>query len=297
MTIAGGNRIMLAGVVLGAFLNATAPTSAATVKCIEASRYSTLARITGGSLDKLAHGLLGKELHELPPPDACRAVLLSGPIGRGSANELLDAVVKSRGWLAWVYLAASDSDVIEETKIATIMRDFRLSSMTMLSDLDYVADFLTDPLPLPASVSYAWPEAQRATKGQLVERLDDYLQNTQRRITRGTDTCERGCWTIVAGSIDRHEAGLKVLLQGAKAMKPSSPEDKEAAKARAKVRHDFGLDIVPQQRAFGWVSSQPFPRLRTLDPRRGQERLPTPDRVCRRAPIGDRPRCRRLRGT
>jgi hypothetical protein len=249
------------GLALAILLDAASSVRAATATCIEASRYATLARITSGSLDRLARGLIGGAPGRLPPAAACRAVLLSGPIVPGSADALIDAIAKSRGWLAWVYLAASDGDLAEEVKLAEIMRDFRLSTMVMQTDLDYVADFLSDPPSLPASVSYAWPEAQREVKSPLAERLDDYLQNTQRRIARGADMCGRGCWTIAAGSVDRRAAGLTVLMQNARSPAPAATEDADTAKIRAEVRRGFGLDIVPRQRPFGWVADRAVPRL------------------------------------
>jgi hypothetical protein len=283
-------QLAMISLVFAIFPGTASPGHAANVTCIEASRYTNLAKIIGASIDKLANGLLGHTARELPPPEGCRAVLLSGPINRGSADALVDVVAKIRGWLAWVYLEASDGDVAEDVEIAKIMHEFRLSCMVMLSDFLYVTDFLSDTPRLPASVSYAWSEAQRMAKSSLTERLDDYLQNTQGQILEEC-ACERGCWTIAAGSVDWHEAGLEVFMESAKPGAPGAKGDEVAAKSRAEVRHYFGFDITPQQRPFGWVARSTVSKTPALNRRRGQAGLSPADRLRRRTSVRNRPRC------
>lgn len=230
---------------------------AATAECIPAARFATLARITDGSMAQLAEvlGLPGK----MPPEEGCRAVLLSGPIDQSSAAALLVAIERNKGWLAHVYIATEDGDLREEIALAQVMRDFDLTGTLVERSGVYVPDFLYPPETLPASVSNSWSDADLSVNTPLETSFKDYLENTDRRISAAR--CGAGCWTILAGAIER-----RFLVHGDIAgTKNTSAADSREARIRDAARLALGPKVQLVQEAFGYRANPAMANFANFD--------------------------------
>lgn len=236
--------ILAALVALTAAVTRPDAAAAATAECIPAARFATLARITDGSMSQLAEvlGLPGK----MPPEEGCRAVLLSGPIDQGSAAALLVAIERNKGWLAHVYIATEDGDLREEIALAQVMRDFELTGTLVERSGVYAPDFLYPPETLPASVSNSWSDADLSVNTPLEASFKDYLENTDRKISAAR--CGAGCWTILAGAVER-----RFLVRGDLAFtKNTATADSREARIRYAARLAMGPKVQLVQEAFGY---------------------------------------------
>ena len=96
-------------------------------RCIEPSRYRNLLQIFND--DPAAFfSYFNLARRPLPPHESCRALLVTGTIGAGAADALLDRVIEGRGWLGVLYLSFDGTDVEEEARLATVVRQFSLKT-------------------------------------------------------------------------------------------------------------------------------------------------------------------------
>jgi len=100
------------------------------VHCIDESKYKHLYQLFGGDARSFA-AYLNIDPNHLPDPETCRALLVSGGIGDPNDREkLLDAVARSKGWLAAVYLNSGGGSVWTGQQLGYIVRAFRLKTFT-----------------------------------------------------------------------------------------------------------------------------------------------------------------------
>lgn len=123
------------------------------VKCIEASRYKYLYQIFGGE----AHGFaeyLQVGGAQLPDPDMCRAVLVTGviePHRHGNPDDdpdferLAQVIAANRGWLAALYLSSPGGTVGTAMRLAVLTRMFWLKTYAPGGTFFFVPDFLGPP--------------------------------------------------------------------------------------------------------------------------------------------------------
>lgn len=235
----------------------------ARVECIASSSYRALSAITAGNTAALARGL--GEPRRLPPADGCRAALLTGPVDARMVTDLLQAIRAGGGWLAVLYVAFSDGDPAAEVRLAEATRMFGLDVIVMRTDIVYTPDFLANIEPLPASVSYAWTEAERQSSRPLAEHLAHYLEANDRRITRGGSACGPGCFTVLAAGATRTIFHNNRAIKDEHIAPPGNIGPAEDGMRRA-VREQFGMANAPTWHADGWSVSHlerfaPFVRL------------------------------------
>lgn len=197
-----GAILVFAGIV------AAGPARALEVTCIEASRYKYLYRIFNDDRARFAE-FFGADAKRLPPPEACRAVILTGTIDKPQRGEnqgtdfdrLLAAIQAGRGWLATLYLATPGGNVGMGLRLANLTRMFWLNTYAVDGpSFDYVPDFLgargpgSAPEPLPPELQQGW-ERFRAATGAL-----SHVELASKRERR----CVSACTFIHTAGIYRH---------------------------------------------------------------------------------------------
>jgi hypothetical protein len=114
-------RILLGAIViLTSICFPVEPMRAADIHCIEASKYKYLWQIFGNSQQKFAE-FLKVSPSQLPTPEMCRAILITGRIGPQVTDlfreldhdfdQLLNVIAVNNGWVAEIYLA-SDGGIV-----------------------------------------------------------------------------------------------------------------------------------------------------------------------------------------
>src|SRR5262245_49617510 len=93
------------------------PTRAVDIRCIDASKYKYLWQMFGNNQQKFAE-FLKISPSQLPAPEMCRAILITGDIGPlpGTTDvlreldrdfdQLLNVIAMNNGWVAEIYLAS-----------------------------------------------------------------------------------------------------------------------------------------------------------------------------------------------
>jgi hypothetical protein len=166
---------MIGAVLVLASILAAVPAQALEVTCIEASRYKYLYRIFNDDRARFA-AFFGADARRLPPPEACRAVLLTGTIdkperggGPTDFDRLLEAIEAGRGWLATLYLATPGGNVGMGLRLANLARMFWLNTYAVDGPaFEYVPDFLSVGAPgtpvgdLPPDLQSGWQNYRNA---------------------------------------------------------------------------------------------------------------------------------------
>ncbi len=201
-------RGTVGAVLVFAGIAAAGPARALDVTCIEASRYKYLYRIFDNDRARFAE-FFGADARRLPPPEACRAVILTGTIDKPQRGEsqgtdfdrLLAAIESGRGWLTTLYLATPGGNVGMGLRLANLTRMFWLNTYAVDGpSFDYVPDFLgahgpgSAPEPLPPELQQGW-ESYRAATGAL-----SHIELASRRERR----CVSACTFLHAAGIYRH---------------------------------------------------------------------------------------------
>ena len=117
--------------VLAALLSAyglvcTAPPQAAALEfhCVEPSRYKNLFQIFEDNPSTF-FTYFNISRRPLPPPDSCRALVVTGTIDHDSAGALLNRIIEGRGWLAALYLSFDGTNLEQEAAMASLVRSVR----------------------------------------------------------------------------------------------------------------------------------------------------------------------------
>jgi hypothetical protein len=204
------------------------------VQCIEASKYKHLYLIFGNERRRLAQYLRLSEAN-LPDAEACRAVLVTGPmetrarsreLGQPSdSDKLLQAIAENRGWLATIYLASGGGNIGTGLTIAEITRMFWLKSEAPdRPGFTYWPDFimrpavtsgrgepeLTDAV-VPPELEEGWKNYVRAVGG--------FAKST---VTGGRGRCASACTFAHVSAVERR--GIVFVHRGRPS--PSAADDK-----------------------------------------------------------------------
>jgi hypothetical protein len=116
-------------------------------QCIEASRYKNLLLIFQDD-PATFFNYFNISRQPLPPPETCRALLVTGTIAPNSADALLGHIIEARGWLAALYLSFSGTNIEQEAAMATIVRRFSLKTYEVRGPLYfYNPDFAVNWTP------------------------------------------------------------------------------------------------------------------------------------------------------
>jgi hypothetical protein len=164
--------LSLAGAVVGA-----APAHAMEVSCIEASRYKHIYRIFGNDRKRFA-AYFGVDARNLPGPEVCRAVVVTGAIDARRENaddndftRLLRLIRESDGWLATLYLVSPGGNIAMGLRLGELTRMFWLNT-TAIEDrgVEYVPDFVIAAGPgssanrIPPDLEQGWRDYIADTK-------------------------------------------------------------------------------------------------------------------------------------
>jgi hypothetical protein len=145
-------------------------------QCVEASRYKSLMRIfVDDPANFTSYFSLPRE--QRPPPDLCRALLLTGTLAPGDTRKLLQRVIESKGWLAVLYLSHSGTAPDEEAKLAMAIRSLWLKTrFSGTKPARYEPDFVAPTRPVGPSAMNAWPAVPQFGAQSIKRALDDYYQ-------------------------------------------------------------------------------------------------------------------------
>jgi hypothetical protein len=118
-----------------------ASASALEFRCIEPSRYRNLLSVFSDD-PNLFFSYFGLPRGRLPDLNNCRALLVTGTLAPGDSDALLDRIIAAKGWLAVLYLAVEGTNIEEEARIASIVREFSLKTRAVRQPLyRYQPDF------------------------------------------------------------------------------------------------------------------------------------------------------------
>lgn len=128
--------------LLPALLMSSPAAAALEFQCIEASRYKNLLLIFQDD-PATFFNYFNISRQPLPPPETCRALLVTGTIAPNSADALLGHIIEARGWLAALYLSFSGTNIEQEAAMATIVRRFSLKTLEVRAPAySYFPDFV-----------------------------------------------------------------------------------------------------------------------------------------------------------
>jgi hypothetical protein len=195
-------QIAFALAVLG--FTVSGPAAALEVTCIEASRYRHLYQLFGGDPKQFA-AYLDLDPAQLPRPEHCRAVLLSGKVEPRSGNDLdqlLSVINANQGWLAVVQLSSGGGIIQTGYRLGFVTRMFWLKTHTATTfnrNLNYTPDFFVPPAAGGPAEGEEQPDAER------IQNWRRYL-TTQKGLSphplSGTG-CASACGLIHTAGIDR----------------------------------------------------------------------------------------------
>jgi hypothetical protein len=174
------------------------------VTCIEASRYRHLYRLFGNDPKQLA-AFLELDPGQLPRPEHCRAVLVSGkvePRSAQDADKLLAAIEANQGWLATLQLSSGGGIVQTGYQLGFITRMFWLKTQTASAfgrNLSYTPDFFVPPAATGPDTGEEAPDAER------IRNWRSYLagQKGLNPIPLGYAACASACGLIHTAGVDR----------------------------------------------------------------------------------------------
>jgi hypothetical protein len=222
-----GLHALLASALAGLLLAAAPQRDAQAIEltCIEASKYKYLYRIFNNDRRAFAR-FFGIDMRQLPHPEACRAVLLTGPIDpakrdRSTATDfeqLLDLVDRNRAGLATVYLGSSGGNVAMGFRLGFLTRMFWLKTHAVDGvEFEYLPDFLGAEGPGTA-VKEVPPELESGWKS--------YLEATARlrRVQITPDAkrrrCASACTYLHAAGI--HRVGVSYFHRARRGTRPAT---------------------------------------------------------------------------
>src|SRR5215510_14380915 len=148
------------------------PARAADIRCIDASKYKYLWQIFENNQQKFAE-FLKVSASQLPEPEMCRAILITGAIGPPPAvcraarapsfcadwaatktsnvpgevdrdfDQLLNVIAMNNGWVAEIYLASPGGMVGTGMRLGQMARTFWLKTVAVGNGFfEYVPDFV-----------------------------------------------------------------------------------------------------------------------------------------------------------
>jgi len=191
-------------VVFAAAVTASGRAEALEFTCIEASRYRHLYQLFGGDPKQLA-AFLGLDSAQLPKPEFCRAILISGKVEPRSANDadkLIATIEANQGWLATLQLSSGGGVVQTGYQLGFITRMFWLKTHTAArfgKNLSYVPDFFVPPAASGPDTGEEQPDAERIRNWRSYVDSRKGLSPTP----LGYTGCASACGLIHTAGIDR----------------------------------------------------------------------------------------------
>jgi hypothetical protein len=199
-------RGWIAAVALLCTAFAASPAQAIEVACVEASRYKHIMRIFGNDTARFA-AFFRSNPNQLPHPEACRALIVTGGVERfprGTANQdfvkLAQAIAEGKGWVTTVYLASPGGSIATGLRLGELIRMFWLNTFGVANGrFEYVPDFLGtsgpgSPAAPPPELESGYRDFQAAT--QSFSRLATDERNARR--------CVSACTFMHVAGIYRH---------------------------------------------------------------------------------------------
>jgi len=232
------------------------PTRAIDIQCIDASKYKHLWQLFGNSRQKFAE-FLKVSPSQLPAPEMCRAILVTGRIGplvttettdllRDDFDQLLNVIAMNNGWVAEIYLASPGGLVGTGMRLGQLARTFWLKTVAVGDGVfEYVPDLValkTAPTGSDEAVSRTfeldWKTYSMATRGL-----------THIRLQSGKARCASSCALWFVGGVDRR--GISYVHRARSAWKTQEEEFSFAlAMALAYLQHmDAGSDMIRATRS------------------------------------------------
>ncbi|MGH6741908.1 MAG: hypothetical protein ACREDY_23275 [Bradyrhizobium sp.] len=259
---ADGLRRLATGALLTAslMLSAIGSTPALEFKCVEPSRYRNLLSIFNDD-PNLFFSYFGLPRSRLPDMASCRSLHISGTLADGDADALLDRIILGKGWLAVIHLSVDGTNLVEEARLAAIVRSFFLKTRGIRHDLSiYGPDFTLrwdSPIPLTGTSAAAPPAHEDISP--LQRGMKTYLQRRDFRlkVDRNHSTCNDGCRTVWTAGVNRL---FNVPLPGSK---PEPVPDPDANKRRVAMTYALDWDRLPPAtdpllaKPLGWTFVTP----------------------------------------
>ncbi len=230
--------------------------------CIEPSRYRNLLQVFND--DPAAFfSYFSLARRPLPPHESCRALLVTGTIGDGAADALLDRVIEGRGWLGVLYLSFDGTNLEEEAKLATVVRQFSLKTYEVRGpNYFYQPDFAVRWTPtvgkagLLSAGTANDPSSLDTGLAAFMNRPDRALKLDPKRYA-----CADGCRIVWAAGVNRQN--------NSSTAKPAAPDpaDKEAiARARLRTVLSYRIDRNRLPAADEPLLSRPWEQIPVTPP-------------------------------
>ncbi len=232
------------------------PTRAIDIQCIDASKYKHLWQLFGNSRQKFAE-FLKVSPSQLPAPEMCRAILITGRIGprvttettdllRDDFDQLLNVIAMNNGWVAEIYLASPGGPVGTGMRLGQLARTFWLKTIAVGDGVfEYVPDLVASKTAPPGSDEAVrrtseldWKTYSTATRGL-----------THIRLQSGKARCASSCALLFVGGVDRR--GISYVHRARSAFQKQEEEFSFAlAMALAYLQHmDAGSDMIRATRS------------------------------------------------
>jgi hypothetical protein len=177
-------------------------------QCIEASRYKFLLRIfVDDPANFSSYFSLPREPR--PPPEVCRALLLTGTLAPGDTRKLLQRVIESKGWLAVLYLSHAGTAPDEEAKLALAIRALWLKTrFSGAKPARYEPDFVAPTRSPGPSAMNAWPAVPQPGAQSIKRALNDYYQVNKVVLPLEPDKnwCRDSCVGIFLAGVQRRSS-------------------------------------------------------------------------------------------
>jgi hypothetical protein len=255
----------------GALLCAIAPAAAALdFQCVEPSRYKNLLPVFSDD-PNLFFSYFGLERRRLPDLESCRAMLVTGALGAGDADAVLDRVIQGKGWLAVLYLAFAGADLEEEAKVAATVRAFSLKTRAVRhATYLYQPDFaIRWEALVPLSGTSAAPPPARDDISPLFRGLKVFRERRDLllRLDPNRSACNEGCRTVWTAGVNRLYNSLPA---NAPAPPPPVTDDADTMRRRAAVAYHIDWNRLPAandpilSKPLDWIAVTPPAMARLL---------------------------------
>jgi hypothetical protein len=203
-----------------------------TFQCVEPSRYVNILPIFND--DPNAYfDYFRLAPRQLPNLQSCRALIINGTIATGDAEILLKKIAEGKGGLAVLYVAFDGTDLVEEAKMASIVRAFFLKTKAVRGPgFAYAPDFGSrwhEPVALARTAGIS-PAAVAP-----FSLLDSGLQRFSARkdlrlpVAKEHGFCLEGCWAVWFAGINRTRSASQAPAPPASATSPGGAVTRQRA--------------------------------------------------------------------
>lgn len=189
------------------------------IRCIEASKYKYLWQIFHNERDKFANFLGVQGSSGLPEPEMCRAVIVTGTIGKpeavmtrrdvlGEIDKFLEAIAQNKGWLADIYLSSPGGRGALGLMLGELARIFWLKTNTINGNVwNYFPDFGSLSITKIQDSSGQTPVGTPEPFEELATGWREYMTAT-RGLSQikppAPGRCISACSFLYVGGVDRH---------------------------------------------------------------------------------------------